>query len=172
MIATPIPFFRQSSNNTASYRQREPQFSRHLPRSPQPAAGWPLAPAVPGSSRLPRLQLPTGSRPGPPPPPPSPSPAPSRRATGCKSNQPHRQCLQNHSRRSALRARAPSSRAGSPGRDHKVPFSPPGSCAEERGLGRFGFSPRPGQGPRSSTAPCRLLSGPPLSFHKACTTGK
>lgn len=56
--------FRQSSNNTASYRQRNPQFSRHLPRSLQPAAGWPLATAAPGSSRLRRLRLPTRSRPG------------------------------------------------------------------------------------------------------------
>lgn len=49
MIATPIPFFRQSSNNTASYRQREPQFSRHLPRSPQPAAGCPSLQLSPGA---------------------------------------------------------------------------------------------------------------------------
>lgn len=56
--------FCHSSNNTASYRQRNPQFSRHLSQSLQPAVGWPLAPAVPGSSRLTRLQLPTAPAPG------------------------------------------------------------------------------------------------------------
>lgn len=57
-----------------------------------------------------------------------PPPTPSRRATGCKSNQPRNLFLQNHSHRSPFRARAPSSRARSPSQYHKVPFSPPGSC--------------------------------------------
>lgn len=139
-----IFFPHQSSNNTASYKATQPiALQKFTMIRPLPsAAGRPLAPAVPGSSsRLPRFQLPTRSRPGPPPPlPPSPSPlpTPSRKSQQVANpTKPHAPILQNHSQRSPFRARAPSSRARPPGQDHKV-FSPPGSCTQERaGWGCF-----------------------------------
>lgn len=128
IIATRVPFLARvpitrHHNGNAIYSSQDIYHGHYIRQR-----SGPLAPAAPQRSRFPRLRLPTGSRPRPPPPPPSPIPTPSMRATGCKSNQPRNPFLQNHSQRSPVCARAPSSGAKSPSQGHKVPFSPPGSC--------------------------------------------